>query len=152
MASPWKWFSAKTIYRLDVEGEPLATDRNYEPNATLIEERVVLIRARNHDEAIRIAEKEADDYPGEPYLNPYGQKVSYRPFGRTETYELFDPPANRAEVWSSTSLLPGSISDDEIIEDRFGPIEKSIKKRKKFMDQEFSGIVRPRRQRVRGSD
>jgi hypothetical protein len=56
------WYAVKTLYRSEGLGRPTATDSAYDPAATLVEERVVLLKARSFQDAIRAAEKEARAY------------------------------------------------------------------------------------------
>jgi len=142
MRSAWKWFSAKTLYRVEVKGDPVALDECYDPEGTLLEERVILVRARSHEEAISKAEHEAEEYASASHFNPYGQEVIQRVLSCVETFELYDDPANRVEVWSSTSVISSSITDEDIITHRFGPAEDNRSKRKKYLNQEFSGQVK----------
>ncbi len=55
----WKWFGVKTLTRWETIGKPKSIDENFDDDATLIEERVVLIKARSFDEAIKKGENEA---------------------------------------------------------------------------------------------
>src|SRR4051794_8957759 len=43
----WKWFGVKTIFRVEASGTPRKTDDRFDPDVTMVEERVVLIRARS---------------------------------------------------------------------------------------------------------
>ena len=73
----WKWFGVKTLTRWEAIGKPKSIDENFDEDATLVEERIVLIKARSFDEAIKKGEKEAENYLDE-YKNFYGQKVKQR--------------------------------------------------------------------------
>ncbi len=73
----WKWFGVKTLTRWEAIGKPTNIDDNYDEEATLIEERIVLIKARSFDEAINKGEKEAKEDLSE-YKNFYGQKIKQR--------------------------------------------------------------------------
>jgi hypothetical protein len=95
MATKLKWFGVKTIYRTSIRGKPTFVDEYYDADGTLVEERVVLVRARNHDEAIRRAEREAGTYAADTYYrNRFGQVVSLRRLNGIESFELFDDPEN----------------------------------------------------------
>lgn len=69
-----KWFGVKTLYRACARGRPTKRDRHYQPDATLIEERVVLVRAADFDHALKGANREALAYARDGYENQYGQK------------------------------------------------------------------------------
>ena len=73
----WKWFGVRTSTRWEAIGKPESIDDNFDEDDTLIEERVVLIKARSFDEAIKKGEKEAKDELAE-YKNFYGQRISQR--------------------------------------------------------------------------
>jgi Domain of unknown function (DUF4288) len=139
----WKWFGVKTLYRTTVAGTPPVTDSAYDPSATLVEERVVILRARSHDEAHRKAKAEARRYATRRHVNPYGQRVRTRWVGASESFELFDEPDNLTEVWSSTYMIPASVSDKEVVARALGPNETAAqrKRRRKFLNREFSGTV-----------
>jgi len=57
-----RWFAVKTLYRTRVVGRPARRDAAYDGDANVVEERVVLFRARSFDDAIRKAEREARAY------------------------------------------------------------------------------------------
>ncbi len=135
-----RWFGVKTLYRTSALGRPKATDRYYDPLTALLEERVVLFKARNFDEAIRKAEREAGSYTKSSHLNPYGQKVKTVYLGHVDAFELFDPPAQGVEVFSSTDLIRKRTDMRTVTERKLGKKEKrgGIKSgRKKFLNQEF---------------
>ena len=107
----WRWFGVKTLFRTDSgAGVP-----------TLVEERLVLLRARTADEAIRAAEREAAGYVAPPFLNNAGQEVRMRYLGGCTSYELTAQDARRLggargkiEVFSNTYLTAGDVSDEEV--------------------------------------
>lgn len=142
----WKWFSVKTLYRNEVFGKPIAIDENYDESVTLVEERIVIFKARNHEEAIKKAEKDALEYIKETHINPYGQKVKTRYLKAFDSYEIFEDLNNSLksgiEFFSNTELVDVKDTDDNIIDWRFGNKHPySEKNRKKFLNREFSGIV-----------
>jgi hypothetical protein len=111
----WKWFGVKTLYRTRAVGRPKDVDENFDPDATLLEERVVLIRARNFDEAIEKAEEEARIYVNTPHGgNAYAQRVVQRYLRVSDAYEMFEPPGSRREVYSRTWVVPKSVGDSEL--------------------------------------
>jgi hypothetical protein len=138
-----KWFGVKTLYRTVAVGKPTATDGAYDPKGTLVEERVVILRARNHAEAHRKAKAEATRYAKRAHINPYGQHVRTRYLSASESFELFDQPGELAEVWSSTYVTATTVRDGQIVVRALGPHETSAqrKRRKKFFSREFSGIA-----------
>lgn len=140
----WKIYAVRTIYRTKALGNPKTTDKYYRRNLDMIEERIVLIKARSFDEAIKKGEKEAKKYASyESYINPYGQKVVEKYIGSIDVFEPFDEIAENKEIFSSTHIVP-STWGNKIITDRiFGTVNKNERHlRKKFLNKEFSGIVK----------
>lgn len=141
--SSWRWYGVKTLYRTSAVGKPRATDAFYDPALTLVEERVVLLRARSFNEAIRRAEREAAGYAKSPqYRNPYGQRVRCRYLKACDAYELPDPPGFGVEVFSRTELVSADVHDDRINDRQLGAEEKRPDpRRKNFLNELFSGRV-----------
>jgi Domain of unknown function (DUF4288) len=120
----WTWYAVKTLYRTSARGRPVRRDANFDPKATLIEERVVLIRARSFDEAIRRGEDEAREYASGPtYCNPYGQRVTTKYLEVCDAFNLFNEPANRHEVYSRTEIVTAEASAAAVIKRLFGADE-----------------------------
>jgi len=139
-----RWFGVKTVYRTATVGKPRVVDSDYDDEGTLVEERVVLVRARDHDAAIKRGESEAAKYAKNSHTNPYGQLVVTRRLKAIETVELFDDPDSLTEVWSSTRVSPASISNRQLVEVFFGPTAKKaqLRRRKKYLNRELSGDVK----------
>src|SRR4029450_14001653 len=137
----WAWYGVKTVYRVSAKGPPRRPDAHYDATATLIEERVILVRARSHDEAQGKAEAEAKLYTARFHVNPYGQTVTMKRLGTIESFELFDPPRNGGEVWSTTYMLSRTVRGKDVVDRTFGPEESLAQKerRRKFLNREFSG-------------
>jgi hypothetical protein len=141
---PKRWFGVKSLFRLEVTGEPRATDELYQPGGDLIEERVVIVRARSHKAAFRKARREAEKYSREVHVNPYGQLVTTRRVRQLNSFEMMQRPGQLREIWSANWVVPSTTSDSELVEHLFGPEEtsESIDRRKIFLNQMFSGYVR----------
>src|SRR6266404_8331606 len=108
------WYGVKTIYRSRCSGK---TSRPKGRTATtVVEERVVIFRARSFAEAIRKAEKEAKEYCNWEYTNPFGQKVKTKYLGACDAFILFDPPKSGTEVYSGMNAIDPTISDAKVIE------------------------------------
>lgn len=140
------WYGVRTLYRITAEVRPKSHDKNFDPEATLIEDRVVLFRAANFDDAIAQATKEARAYCRQTrYNNAYGQKVRMRFLDAScDAYEICEmtggPPAAGWEVYSLTGTVPESVSDSTVIRRRMGSNSSLAPKgRLKFLD---FGIVR----------
>lgn len=146
MANKWKWYGAKTVYRLEPEGKPEATDADFWGEGSLVEERVVLIRARSYQEATRKAEREAVNYAASSDdRNPYRQTLALRYLGGCDVYELTpdEDLASGTEVFSMTELAARSVTDEAILRRHVGAAESKIasRRRKNFCLLLFSGPV-----------
>jgi hypothetical protein len=141
---PKRWFGVKSLLRIQVIGEPIGTDEVYAPGNDLIEERVVIVRARSHKAAFRKAGREARRYRrGWTHINPYGQLVAARRVRQLASFVMFRRPAELREVWSATRVVPSTTADSELTERLFGPEETSeaLDRRKIFVSGMFSGKV-----------
>lgn len=147
--SPWKLYAVKTVYRIDARGRPRGVDEDYAKDRIMVEERIVLLRARSFDEAIAQAEREARKYgAGYVHTNPYGQRVFCEFTGIVDAYEPFDPPAVGTELFSSTRLLPKRIANAALADLFLGPeVPRERALRTKFLNAELSG-TRTGRQRA----
>jgi hypothetical protein len=119
------WYGVRTLYRVIAEGEPRTRDKHFDPESTLIEDRVVLFQATSFDDAIQQAIKEARSYcKGIRYVNPYGQKVRMRVLDAHDAYEISEMPDRKpgagSEVYSLTELVRASVSDSVVIKKRLG--------------------------------
>ena len=141
---PIRWFGVKTVYRTSAVGKPRAIDDHYDPEGTLVEERVVLFRARDHDDAIEKGEREAEKYTADRHTNPYGQSVISRRLRAIESFKLYEEPDKGTEVWSATRVVPVSVPNKRIIDTFFGDSETKaqLRRRKKYLNREFSGDVK----------
>jgi hypothetical protein len=139
------WFAVKTLFRSEALGKPAARDSAYDSTVSLVEERVVLFKARTFEAAIKAAEAEARRYAAHRHVNPYGQRWVTRYLGACDAFELFDRPGEQAEVFSTTDVVPKHVPDRQVIEQRLGPRvdERTDKERRRnILNREFSGSVR----------
>lgn len=141
---PLSWYGVKTIYRAAARGRPLAKDRAYDPGMTLVEERIVLFRARSFADAIRAARKEARTYEGDRHINPYGQTVVRRRLKGFDAFLLFDPSGQGREVFSMTEVVSKHVPDVTVAKHRFGHEESTRERRSRrnILNREFSGSAR----------
>src|ERR1051326_6981717 len=139
MATKLKWFGVKTVYRTSIRGKATQGHAGWDGDGTLVEERIVLVRARDHDQAIRRAETEAREYTSETFTNRFGQVVSLRRLRVIESFELFDDPAHLVEVWSTTMIVPKSVSDNQLIDRLFGSkkTKNDRQRRLKYLNAEL---------------
>ena len=116
----------------------------------MLEERIVIFRARSFDDAIRKGELEAEAYAKEQETrasgkrrseirNPYHQRLSTRFLGALDAFELFEPPGAGVEVFSSTSLVPKVTSDSALVDARYGQEERHLGARTKCLDGQLTG-------------
>ncbi len=135
----WDWYGVKTLYRLEAKGTPKNPDQDYNDKTTMIEERVVLVKARNFDEANEKGEKEASNYARSlRCINSYGQKVNARYLDTCDCFRFYDMPNVDVEVFSMMGMVNRKIPDDTLLDWRFGfrsDLEKDNERaRKKFFD------------------
>ena len=137
-----RWFSVKTLYRWLVVGRPLNSDGDYDPDSALLEERVVLVRARSADQAITRAEREADKYASFTATNVYGQKIWIEYLGSCESFELVDEPGHGSEVFSSTDLINKKTPIKKLVDARLGKEEaaNARQRRRKFNQLRFRDV------------
>ena len=135
-----KWFAVKTLYRSKARGRPEKPDLRYDPDATLLEERLLLIKAKNTTEAISKAERDAKDYAQKASCtNPYNQEIVTYYIGYYDIFELSVPPADKVEVFSMTRLISQRIPDKRLMHIYIGKRDfKYAKgKKKKFSNRDF---------------
>jgi hypothetical protein len=102
-------------------GKPKNPGANYVADATLVEERIVLFKARSVEEVRRKAEKEGKTYARSIHItNGYGQKVKSRMLKGVDIYELFDSPSASVEVFSTTEEIDASVPDEQVWERLIG--------------------------------
>lgn len=117
----WKWYSVRSLYRWIALGTPRKPDSSYLAGATLVEERIVLVKARNGEEALKKAEKEGKTYARSiRETNGYGQKVRARMLKAVDVYELDSSPVGGTEVFSATEEIDASIPDEKVCERPIG--------------------------------
>jgi len=139
-----KWFAIKTLYRSHAMGRPRRVDARYDPGVDLFEERVVTIRARAWDEAIRKGEREARKYAGYSHRNPYGQLVRMTYLEAFDCFEIWGRLGDNQEVFSSTALVPRNRPRSALIRARLGN-DETIETRRalfKFQDESLRSAVR----------
>ncbi|HTF57183.1 MAG TPA: DUF4288 domain-containing protein [Planctomycetota bacterium] len=138
-----RWYGVRTLYRLTTSGRPLGKDKDYDPDVSMIEDRVVLFSAGSGAMAVQKAEREARRYASEfSYRNPYGRRVLCRYLGALDPFENFEKPGQGAEVYSLTEVVPRRVTDKKIIERLFGTERYKDPRRRNFYNEEFSERVR----------
>lgn len=135
-----KWFAVKTFYRSDTRDRPVRPDKYYDPDVTVLEERVILIKAKSRQEAAIKAEKEAMDYARFAVCrNPYEQKIETRYLGYYDIFELEKSPDDKTEIFVTTRLISRKVNNGKIAHVYGAPKEGRFDKsrRKKFLNQEY---------------
>jgi hypothetical protein len=141
MRSAWKWFGVRTVYRLEARGRPVGRDASYSPSTTLVEERVVVLKARSVPEAIQKAEADARRYAAEcRHRNPYGQRVRTRYIGYCDAYRSGQSLASGAEVFSASEVVPRRVSDRAVVRRLIGSHEskRATTERRNILDVVFN--------------
>jgi hypothetical protein len=118
------WYGVKSAFRVRLF--PKGVNAKSAPR-TLIEERVILVRADSFDAALAEGEAEARRYVARPrrrQTNAFGERILTAWLGDLDAFQLFDKPADGAEVFSSTRLVPASKPDSAISNALFGPERK----------------------------
>jgi Domain of unknown function (DUF4288) len=131
------WYGVRTLYRLAAKGKPKSRDRHFDPESTLVEDRIVIFQAISFDDAIAQAIKEARFYSRQTrFVNMYGQKVRMQFLDAFDAFKIFDrKPAAGSEVYSSTELVRAAVSDSAVIKRRMGPLATGATEvRYKFID------------------
>ena len=138
-----QWFSVKTFYRSYADGRPVKPDRFCDPDATLVEERTLLIKAKNKGEAIKKAEKDAYEYAKKvDYTNPYEQKVRMEYLGIYDIFDVGPSLSDKKEIFVINRVMSKKISKHKIAHVYINKAERSQEqtKRKKFLNKEYYGF------------
>jgi hypothetical protein len=141
MRTAWKWFGVRTLYRIEAKGRPVGRDASYSPSMTLVEERVVVLKARSVQEAIQKGEADARRYASDcRHRNPYGQRVRTRYVGYCDAYRSGRAIASGAEVFSSSEVVPRRVSDRAVVRRLIGSHEpkRATAERRNILDVVFN--------------
>jgi hypothetical protein len=134
MPSARKWFGVKIVLRTVATGRVRGRDADYDRDGTLVEERVVIVRAHDGKDAFaRARQKAAKELSS--YRNVYGQTVRQRILAGHQVYELYAPPSDGAEVFSTTTRVPKTLTGSDIVSRLDGgPLsDANQKKRRRFI-------------------
>lgn len=135
------WYAVKTFYRSKADGRPERPDRFYDPDAVLVEERTLLIRAAGRVEALKKAERDAEDYARRiKYKNPYGQDVSMKYLGLYDICELSESLVDKTELFVSSHIMSCHVNDQKIAHAYIPRPDPDLmqSKRKKFLNAEVA--------------
>lgn len=109
-----QWFGVKTAYRISAKGHPRNKAKGYHPGSCLMEERVVLIQAKDAAAALEKAEIEAREYSKLIYKNMFEQQVKIAYLGVADCFSIDESPGDCVEVYSRNEVLIGNHSDKQI--------------------------------------
>lgn len=143
MAKKHVWFGFKGIFKLTQKGKPKRGKAKYIEDTTFLEERIIILKARDFDHAIELGEKEAFDYE-DNYVNVFGQNSSITYTGICDAYMMFDDPDNKKEIFSSIKIFDDKLSRKEIGDSTLGPKYSKSKEsqlRLKLRAEEFNGDI-----------
>jgi hypothetical protein len=149
MATTLKWFGVRIALRTVAAGRAIGRDADYDADGTLLEERIVIVRARSPQDAVarvrRRAKRETISYK-----NAYGQVVRQELLKAWEAYELFDPPADGAEVFSRTVRVARTVGNRELGTRFAGPPSSAAdqRRRRRFIASDLAeklDVLRGRR-------
>lgn len=116
------WFGVKTFYVSETSGRVENRDRFYKKESVMLEERVVIFKAKNFDAAIKLAESEAKKYAKCKHINPYRETVTCKYIDIYDAFKLYDDPTlPGAEVFSATELHMKKGDAVKAAKSRFGP-------------------------------
>ncbi|MFW2331194.1 MAG: DUF4288 domain-containing protein [Nitrospinota bacterium] len=133
-----KWFGVKTVYMTRTTGKVHSTRSKVHPSSVMIEERVVMFKARNIESAIKKGEREAKEYidGDEDNITPYGQIARQRYVGCCDAYMLDDKLGDGQKVYSATEVRLTKPTKAELYNSKlgleYGNRERNL--RRKFLD------------------
>ena len=110
------WYSFCGVFKW----EAISATGDVRQDASLVEERVVLLNATDFDEAIRLGEAEAELYVRDAWPNASGEMVKKRYLGVCNVFVMKASPADGVEVYSRLLLRPSAENDDVVIERLLG--------------------------------
>ena len=134
------WYGVRTLIRLTATGKPTMRDKHFDPDSTLVEDRIVLFKATSFEDAIQQAENEARQYcDAISFSNIYGQRVRLKYLGAVDAFSMLDhEPSSGCEVYSSTAIVAKSVSEARLTNERFGVRpDRGAPSRYKFLDAEI---------------
>jgi hypothetical protein len=107
------WYGFRGLFRVRVVGA--------KSGVSSVEQRVVLVRAKDFDDAIRAGEAEAKRYvKGGRWRNADDEVVTLKYIGACDVYVMDDEPGHGAEIYSHVLVVPHATSDDVLVDRFFG--------------------------------
>lgn len=133
-----QFYAVKTLFRSYATGRPHQPDKYFDPDATLVEERIQLIKAKSIPEARKKAEKDATEYARRIlYKNPYNQEVTLEYMGLCEIYEVQGALTDKTEIYASSRIVSKNMSKVKIGHAHLSPKQSLDRsKRRKFLNKD----------------
>jgi hypothetical protein len=116
----WEWFAVKSLLRSEAIGKPRTTKYPYDPKLTMVEERIVIFRARNEREAIKKAEREARRNLCRRAKNMFGETITHRLIRSFDVYPLDCVPSDGAEVFYLWRAVSKDVPDKRVAQKFIG--------------------------------
>jgi len=131
-----KWFAVRSLFRLDVRGTP-------RPGVSVVEERVVLIRAEGLDAALSAGEDEARAYAGgNRWPNEDGERVVGRYLEACDAFALAGAPRSGTEAYSKVLYINRAASDKGLIKRFFGAQSEETSKEGFRFEPDFERLAK----------
>lgn len=137
-----KSFGAKSLFITRISGRGKVKARYKSANYFLLEERIILVKGKDFNEAIKKAKKEAISYES-IHENPYGQKVITKFLKCIDVFELYSKVGDLAEIYSINYLVNKKNRIKKILDQHYGnnfneKLEKKL--RQGFLNKEFNKL------------
>ena len=136
----WSDYSVKTLFKLSAVGIPKHKDGEFTKDSVLFEERIVLLKARSFDEAIKKGEEEAllyvSQYNNFNRKNKYDQSLKKEFLNACDAFLVLSPnkKSSITEVYCNTFIFDNEF-DENFIDMQLGLPDDSTKN--KFISKEY---------------
>src|SRR5438309_1973361 len=120
-ASNMTWFAVRTFFRTRIVGRARKIDSQFVRGIAGIEDRIVVLRARNRKSALEKATASARKYARDNrWKNCYHQDIITEMLPVSYSYELDDNIEDGSEVYSNTEIVRAGESNKSIIGRKLG--------------------------------
>lgn len=128
------FFAVRSQYIAQAMGSPRFVDSYYKKECVWYEERVVLFKAHDFDEALELGAKEARSYASYEYINIYHQKVITEFTGNLDAFEVGEEAGEGEEIFSTNNIMKIQPNKRKLAERMFGNESENEQKsgRRKF--------------------
>jgi len=132
------WFAVKSLYRTDVRAA-----RSEPARLSSYEERVVLIRAGDFEEALRKAELESREYAAHSlWFNADGEEVETYCLDAFDAFSLSDESVgDGTEVYSKRLFVPVSATDQELSDRGLGAQSEQTSDQVRRFEPDFDRLA-----------